>query len=233
MRGAVFITGTGTDVGKTIATGTLLRALRARGINAATMKPVQTGTDGSGAPDLAVHWAAAGWTPPEEHHADMAPYLFEHACSPHLAARETGRYIAFEDVRDAAQRLLESYEVLLIEGAGGLLVPFDDRRTTRDLITYLDCPALVVATTGLGTINHTLLTLESLQQAAIPVCGVLYCQTLPPADTAIEADNPDMIGRMSGIPALGVLPYQAPPDWAAWAERITGLESILKHLGVS
>jgi dethiobiotin synthetase len=231
MKGALFITGTGTDVGKTVATGAVLRALRTRGLNTATMKPVQTGADSSGAPDLYLHWEAAEWTPPAGQHRDMAPYLFRHACSPHLAAKETGRTVEIPTIRRAAERLMEAYDLLLIEGAGGLLVPLSEQHTMRDLIVSLECPVLLVAPTGLGTINHTLLTIEALRAKNIPIAGVLYSQLRRPADQDIETDNPGTIALISGVPTLGVLRYRARPNWKAWSREIAGIESIIKLLG--
>ena len=233
MKRALFVTGTGTDVGKTMATAALLRALRSSGINAATMKPVQTGADCGVAPDLAVHWRAADWTPPQEHHELMAPYLYEHACSPHLAARESGRPIEIARIVGCAEELLRHYDALLIESAGGLLVPLDENDTMLDFVRTLGCPALVVATTGLGTINHTLLTLQALQQANVPLAGAVYCQTQPAADAAIEADNPPTIERFSGAPTLGVLSFREEEPWGDWADALTGIDAILKTMELS
>jgi len=231
MRRALFVTGTGTDVGKTIVTASLLRALRQRGINAATMKPVQTGAylhDGHFvAPDLEVHWRGADWTPPAEQHSLMAPFLYEHACSPHLAARESGRPIDTGTILAAADKLLEQYELLLIEGAGGLMVPLGEQRMMPELIRELDCPTLLVAMTGLGTINHTLLSVNQLQSDGREIAGIVYCQTAPAEDPAIEADNPPMIEKLSACPTLGVLPYRATEAWDDWAASIGGLDRIL------
>ena len=234
MQRALFITGTDTDVGKTIATGALLRALRQRGINAASMKPVQTGATREGdhwrAPDLDLHLNAAGLQVSEATYRLMAPYCYEPACSPHLAGRLTGVYPDMEHIAECGHALLEQFDVLLIEGAGGLLAPLDEDHAMLNLIVALDCPALVVARTGLGTINHSLLTLSELAAAQVTVSGVLFTQPVPVADTAIEQDNPKTVCRLGRTENLGVLKHQPTRDWDLLAGDISGLETILNAI---
>lgn len=230
MKHVLFITGTDTGVGKTMATGSLLHALRRHGVNAATMKPVQTGAirmdNGWRTPDLEVHFAAAGL------HVDtglqhlMAPYNYEPACSPHLAGRLAGSYPQIPHILECAQMLLDSFDALLVEGAGGLLAPLDETHSMLDLIEAFDCPVVVVARTGLGTINHTLLTLGALGTARERVAGVLFNQVEPPTDEAIERDNPEFIVRQSGVSCLGVLRHRPTADWDAWAAELTGVEQL-------
>ena len=143
MRGLV-IAGTDTGVGKTLIAAGLLRRLRAEGIDAAPMKPVQTGAAARGgvlvAPDLDFCLAAAGLAPSHNEYADMCPYRFEPACSPHLAARLAGDTVDIERIAAAAARLAARRAALLVELAGGLAVPLNDRDTNLDLVRALALP---------------------------------------------------------------------------------------------
>lgn len=236
MRRCLFITGTGTDVGKTIATGALLHALRFRGIRAAGMKPVQTGAlcvDGYWrAPDLDLHLDAMGESVDDADYERMAPYRYEPACSPHLAGRMAGRYPELHRILDCAEGLLERYDALLVEGAGGILAPLDEARLMIDLAVALDCPAIVVASTGLGTINHSLLTLRELRRAGAPVTGLVFNEQQPGEPDWIARDNPETIAQLGGAPVLGVLSHRPSPphDWRAWAGELTGLDRVIEAL---
>ena len=210
----VFITGTGTGVGKTIATAGIVGALRACGLAALPAKPLQTGAprDDAGhwlAPDL-VYTLAANQIAADRALLDtLAPFCFAMPASPHLAAAAEGRRVSVEEVARSMQHATYHAELLVAEGAGGLLVPLNDHETMADLITALGAPVIVVATTGLGTINHTLLTLAELKRRGASVVGCLYMQHQTPADehdAAIERDNPATIARLSGVPTLGVIP---------------------------
>lgn len=237
LRG-YFVTGTDTDVGKTIVTAGLLRLLRARGLDAATMKPVQTGAelvDGAFvASDLVVHHTAAQWIPPADDLALMAPYLYEPACSPHLAGRMAGSYPDIARIVEAARSLGSRYTPLLIEGAGGVHAPVDEERTMLDLMQALALPVLLVAHRGLGTINHTLLSLEALRGAGLDVEGVILNETQDVETDFIRADNPDAIARLGRVPILGNIDYlrelETNPDaaWERFAEGMTGFDALLE-----
>jgi len=184
VRG-IFITGTGTGVGKTVVAAAVLRAARAAGIDAVPFKPVQTGAaDGSGglrAPDVEFCLAAAGMEPPADEVRMMAPYLYKTACSPHLAASLEGRPVDVGAIIAAAGKLMARHEALVIEGAGGVMVPLNESQTMRDLMAALGLPVIIVALDGLGTINHTLLTFASLRAAGIEVLGVVFNRPEPSA----------------------------------------------------
>ncbi len=237
MKSCIFIAGTGTDVGKTVVTAGLLRLLRGRGIDAVSMKPVQTGAewiDGSlMAPDLIVHWTAAGFLPDPVERALMGPYLYEPACSPHLAGRMAGSYPEIGRIVSCARALLDSHEALLIEGAGGLMAPLDETRTMIDLMKALDCPALIVAHRGLGTINHTLLSLAALRAAEIEVAGVVLNETRDEPRDFIRADNPNAIAKFGAVRILGDVDYFREFDDAAWdrfAACMPGLDELAQGL---
>lgn len=201
-----FITGTDTGVGKTALSALLLAELRRRGINAAPMKPVQTGC-ASGASDLDYSLSMADLKITEERRALMSPYLFEPACSPHLAAELAGTEIEIARIVSAAQELAAGYERLIVEGAGGVLVPINRWETLLDLMQALGLPVLLAARPGLGTLNHTLLSLRALKSAGISVAGVVLIAGEPGEPGFIEADNAATLEQLGGVAVLGTIPY--------------------------
>ncbi len=210
MRG-VFITGTDTGVGKTLVAAGLLKALRGTGLDAVPMKPVQTGCErrqGSWvAPDLELSLKTAGLAPSPAEIALMAPYCFHPACSPHLAARLAGRKISLLIIRRAFRQLRGAHDVVVVEGAGGVLVPLDGQRTMVDMMKSLGLPVVLVARSGLGTINHTLLSIRTLRQAGLTVKAVVLNQTSPGRQGAIERDNRKVIERMGAVPVVAALGF--------------------------
>jgi dethiobiotin synthetase len=237
---AIFITGTGTDVGKTIVTAGILRYLRNTGLRAVSMKPVQTGAervDGRFvAPDLAVHLAAAGVTIEPDALETFAPYLYEPACSPHLAGRMAGSYPDIDRIADCAAALQGAYDCVLIEGAGGILVPLDESKTMLDLMVRLACPVILVATRGLGTINHTLLSIETLRRAGLTLVGVVFNETEPAERDFIRRDNPDAVRSFGKVDILGDVDYLHPFNptsneiWEQFERCMPGLPTIRESL---
>lgn len=218
MKGC-FVTGTDTGAGKTALSALLLAECRRRGCRAAPLKPVQTGCfrapcpEPPGyrlvAPDLEYALAMADWHPPERERLSMAPFRFEPACSPHLAAEMAGTEVRVEHLAAAARRLAADFDRLIVEGAGGIQVPINRRETLRDLMVELDLPVVVAARAGLGTINHTLLSLESLRTAGLNVAGVVLLESRPDPPGAIERDNPVAIAQFGRVPVLGQIPFCA------------------------
>ncbi len=210
---ALFVTGTDTGVGKTRVAAGLLARFRAAGMDAVPMKPVQTGCRlAKGrlvAPDLDFCLRAAGLKPGKRELADMAPYCFRPACSPHLAAKEAGVTLSLPVIERAFRRLSRAHEAVVVEGAGGVLVPLNERQTTLDLMIRLRLPVLLVARPGLGTLNHTLLSLRVLQEAGLTVLGVVLNQAKPGRWGRIEVDNCRTIERLGGVKVLGCLRYGA------------------------
>ena len=172
MKG-LFITGTDTGVGKTALSALLLAELRRRNINATPIKPVQTGCEGN-VPDLDYSLSMAAMEVDAETYANMAPYTFEPACSPHLAAEMAGTEIDIAEMVIAARTLASEYEFVIAEGAGGIMVPLNRRETTLDLMQALKLPILIAARPGLGTINHTLLTIRALRSDGLEIAGVVF-----------------------------------------------------------
>jgi dethiobiotin synthetase len=214
----IFITGTDTGIGKTVLSALLLAELRRRDINAAPMKPVQTGclaeglspgASGLAAPDLDYALSMASMTVSEEDYALMSPCRFEPACSPHLAAGMAGAAIDIADIVIAARKLTAEYSCLIAEGAGGILVPLNRRETMLDLMQAMRLPVLIAARPGLGTLNHTLLSIRALRSDGLDIAGVVFIAPTDDASGFIEEDNKTTIEHFGKVPVLGTVPYCA------------------------
>lgn len=202
MRG-LFVTGTGTDVGKTVVAAAILAALRARGERVAAFKPVVSGTDErvdpNWPPDHELLAAASG-----EDAGDVAPAVFAAPLSPHLAAELAGEPLDAALLRGAFDVRAAEAETIVVEGVGGLLVPLTRDYLVRDLAVDLGLPLVVAASPGLGTINHTLLTLEAARGAGLTVAGVVMTPW-PDAPSAMEDDNRATIAQL-GDTEVATLP---------------------------
>ena len=192
MRG-LFVTGTDTGVGKTVVAGAIVAALRARGEPVRPYKPVVTGLDEPAEPgwprDHELLAAAAGVAPEE-----VTPKLFGPAVSPHLAAALAGEPLSFDAMVAAAPR----DGVVVAEGVGGLLVPLTDEEFVRDLAVALALPVVVAARPGLGTISHTLLTLEAARAAGLAVAGVVFTPWSD-APSEMERSNAETVARLGAV----------------------------------
>jgi dethiobiotin synthetase len=209
----VFITGTDTDAGKTIAAAAVLVSMRASGIDAVPMKPVQTGGVMQGgtmqSPDLTFCLRMAELRPdPEELH-DMVPFIYEPACSPHLAAAKTGRRISLDRILEAFRSLLRRHERVVVEGAGGVLAPISANQTMIDLMAMLGLPVILAARPGLGAINHTLLSIREIERSGLTLHGIIFCETTRAGWGEIEENNVETIVRMGKARVLGRIPYMA------------------------
>lgn len=231
MRG-LFVTGTDTGVGKTVVAAAICAALAARGERVAAFKPVVTGTDepaGAWPADHVLLASAAnvGQTP-----ADVAPATFGPPLSPHFAAELAGARIDPERLRDAAcaaaglpathppgvpagendpGAVIEG--ALICEGVGGLLVPLTPDYSVRDLAVDLGLPLVIVARTGLGTISHTLMTVEAARAAGLQVAGIVMTPW-PEHREPIQRSNRATVERLAGVPVAG-LPPTTPATLAA------------------
>ena len=165
-----FVTGTDTGVGKTLVACALVRGLRTRGVDAGAMKPVETGVGEVGPLDALALRRAAGDEDPLE---DVCPLRYALAAAPTVAASADGRDVEVWAIRQAYERLAVRHDCVIVEGAGGLLVPVAEQFSMADLARELELPLLVVARAALGTINHTLLTLEVAVARGLSVVGVV------------------------------------------------------------
>jgi dethiobiotin synthetase len=219
MRG-VFVTGTGTEVGKSVVAACLARTARAAGERVAAFKPAVSGLD---------EYPAAKGVPPdhellrigagsEQSDDEIAPYRYRPAVSPHLAAEWAGEEIEPERLRRAAESAGDRADLLVCEGVGGFLVPLAPGYLVRDLARDLDLPVVIAAPPSLGTINHTLLTIESVRQAGLsPELVVLT--PWPEVPSAMERSNLETIERLGSVPVetLPFIDLSTPESWPALA----------------
>lgn len=169
----IFVAGTDTGVGKTVACGLLARAYGELGLKVITAKPVQTGAQEP--EDLLLHRQLMGLPPdPLELLSLTCPYIFAYPAAPTTAAAREGHRVERERLLEALRALLSRYEMVLVEGAGGLYVPYTEEETFLDLLQYFLAPVVVVSAAKLGTINHTLLTLEALRSRGLVVPALIY-----------------------------------------------------------
>ena len=214
---ALFVTGTDTGVGKTFVSCALAAALRARGLRVGVMKPVETGVVREPEDAVALR-AAAGDSAPLD---DVCPYRLRAPLAPAVAARLEGVTLDVDRLVALAQRRTREADVLLVEGAGGLLVPVVGRVTWADLAARLALPVLIVAANRLGTVNHCALTARVAAEAGLRVRGFVLSQPAPGTDES-AATNADTIASLTGLPILAELAHGpvAPAAAARLAERV-------------
>jgi 8-amino-7-oxononanoate synthase len=239
--GGIFVTGTGTGVGKTVVAAAVARTLQRAGLGVAAMKPAQTGTS-EGADDLAFIRLAGG-VPAAR---CSATYSLRRALAPSVAARMEGISLEPGRIVDDFRRLRGQADVVVVEGAGGLLVPFNDSADMADLASALQVPLLIVALPGLGTLNHIALTLDAARTRGLEVAGVVLCG-FPAEPGLAEATNPGEVEELAGVvphlpgldvdrgivpPAFELAPWLAPRlggtfDRAAFLRRVARAQELV------
>jgi dethiobiotin synthetase len=220
----VFVTGTGTGVGKSVLAAAICAGLAARGERVAALKPAVTGLDeqpGEWPPDheLLAAAASAGQSPEE-----VAPNRFGPAVSPHYAAELSGASIDADALLRASRDAGEGSDALVVEGVGGLMVPMTRDCLVRDLAADLALPVLIATRTGLGTINHTLLTLEAARSYGMRVVGVVMTPW-PDDPKPIERANRATVERLGSARVTGLPPTN--PESLAEAASVLPLEEWL------
>jgi dethiobiotin synthase len=236
------IIGTDTEVGKTIVTAGILRLAAASSVTAAAVKLVQTGCKKDPAshrliaPDpLMYQDALACLNPPPLHPPYFqTSYRFEPACSPHLAAEIHHQHISLNRLQETVLDLQKNYAFVIAEAAGGLLVPLNPVETTLDLVRRLQPNVLVVADNRLGMINHTLLTLHTLQNAGIPARGVILNNTSPQRadEKFLREDNRRTVALFGKTKVLAEIPFikdfdpQSDISWSAIDRELRSLSRI-------
>jgi dethiobiotin synthetase len=213
MRG-LFVTGTDTGVGKTEVASALVAGWRARGLDVGVMKPAQSGVEDGEPTDADRLRDAAGGADPM---ALVCPYSLRAPLAPAVAARLEGVEISLAHLVDCAGELARRHQALVVEGAGGLLVPLTDSHTYADLAVALGLPVLLVARAGLGTVNHAALTCEALRARGLAVAGVVLNRATAAADPS-EPHNAGEIERLTGVRVIASLPFE--PDPAARRARL-------------
>ena len=210
----LFVTGTGTEVGKTVVAAALARTAAAAGRRVAVFKPAVSGLDQGGEPDHALLRRAAGSAQSDD---QIAPYRYGPAVSPHLGAELAGEPIDAERVREGARAAAAGADLLVVEGVGGFLVPLalgPPAYLIRDLARELELAMVIAAAPGLGTINHTLLTIESVRVTGLePAAVVLTPWPAEPAE--VERSNRTTIARLGGVSVV-TLPRLELSEPASW-----------------
>lgn len=212
----IFVSGIDTGIGKTIVTGLLGRHLAGMGRKVITAKIVQTGSSGL-SEDIVTHRKIMQMpVTPFDEDGLTCPYTFPYPASPHLAARLAEQTISTRNLTSALDQLSRFFETVIVEGVGGIFVPLTEQETVLDFISQRRYPTLVVTSPKLGSINHTLLTVESLQQRRIPLCGLVYNLGVPAA-AEVTADTRQFLQRRYPHLPLVDLPALAQPGDAVAA----------------
>lgn len=188
-----FVSGIDTNIGKSYATGVIARTWNERGVRTITQKFIQTGNVGY-SEDIDLHRSLMGTGLLEEDREGLTmPEIFSYPCSPHLAAEIDGREIDFDKIGRAAKELAVRYDAVLVEGAGGLMVPLTRDFLTIDYVAEQDLPLIFVTSGKLGSINHTLLSFEAIRNRGIRLHTVAYNLFPVEEDTTIQRDTENYI----------------------------------------
>lgn len=201
---AIFITGTDTGVGKTVVAAALARYLTQRGLKVGVMKPVETGVADParpGADARLLAWAAASSDP----ESLLAPCRLKAPTAPSQAAEIEHNPVDPMALQESLRQLAEGKDFVIVEGAGGLMVPVRGGYLMADLVRQLGLPLLIVARTRLGTLNHSLLTVFAAQTMEIPVAGIIL-NGMPSQPDLAEQEAPHLLAMLGSADLLGVLP---------------------------
>lgn len=200
---ALFVAGTDTEVGKTAISGGLAGALKRRGVDVGVVKPVQTGCiEEEGvkvAPDARFLRQSAGIDD------GVCPFKLEPALAPRVAAEIVGKELRYDEILHEVSELVDRHDFTVVEGIGGVRVPLAEDKEVIDMMTDFGFPVVVVARSGLGTLNHTALTIEALRRRGLDVLGVVL-NRYPGSPDQAEETNPREIERLVGVEVLGKVP---------------------------
>jgi dethiobiotin synthetase len=237
----IFLTGTDTHVGKTVLTAALGVALKKKGFRLGVMKPVETGIHLS-RPELETDGSRLHKLLATDDPSDMVtPYQFSNPLAPLAASRKAQQPIDYALIKNRYQELSRNCDLLLVEGAGGVMVPLTEQQTVRDLIVYLELPCIVVSRPTLGSVNHTLLTLEALRDQKIQVLAIVLNQTTSALRSEVEKlqieSTSQLIREFSSVPVVGRIPFEPllETDWEQGVRKlshdpaITQLMTILEQ----
>ena len=227
--GGIFITATDTGVGKTLVTSALVAYLTQRGIDVGVMKPVETGVSQStkAQSDGARLRRAAGSHDPI---AEVCPYVFRLPVAPLSAARAEGTTVRMATIIRAFRALRKKHVLVVVEGVGGVHVPITGTVDVLDLIQRMRLPAIVVGQSGLGGVNHALLTIHALRQKKIPILALVLNQLRPLRTKTAqiqEQSTVTLLRRLTGVPVVGPLPY-SPSVNRNWNEGMIRLAEAIE-----
>jgi dethiobiotin synthetase len=209
MHKGLFILGTDTDVGKTVVTAGLAVAFGTRGLRVGVMKPVASGCFACGNTLISADVVFLMEPARNQYPGLSSPLRFREPLAPSVAAEIEGTPVDIGKIMEAYRSLKEQYDIVLVEGIGGLLVPLGNDYFVSDLINDLDVPVVIVGRIGLGTINHTLLTIEAARARGFTIAGVILNGLDPRSKSLAAATNPRVIEKLGAVKMLGVLPLVA------------------------
>lgn len=208
----IFITGTDTGVGKTVIAGAIARILSSEGLDVGVMKPFESGCRQTGEgliPRDAAYLKRSARS--DDPLRLITPYPFKAPLAPYAASIRAKKKIDFSRILKAFHQLQKRHSFLIVEGVGGLMVPLTARKDLLSLILLLNLPVLLVARSGLGTLNHTLLTLGYGTGQGVSFAGVILNRTAPKKDLS-EKSNLEILKKRTGLPVIGPLPYLGEKD---------------------
>ena len=233
----IFITGTDTGVGKTTVAAALARLLHDRGVKVGVMKPVTSGCLFSASGLVSADAELLAWAAGTDVTAEVAPYLLKEPLAPSAAAEIEHVRIEFSRILAAFHQIAEQCDFVIVEGAGGLMVPLSGGLLVADLIKLLALPLLVVARPDLGTVNHTVLTTFAARQLEINVRGVVI-SGYPDRPSLAESTAPHLIDSLAGVPLLGRFPRidsknekELVVALAAWLSAQPATRILLREIG--
>lgn len=228
----IFIAGTDTGVGKTVVTGLLSRYLSDKGFSVITQKWVQTGSDGR-ADDIHSHIKTQGKRGSfYGQYSDLVvPYSFRSPVSPHLAAACENKNISSGKIKKSFSALAGNFDMVVVEGTGGVLVPINSRELMVDVVRDLEMDMLLVVGNRVGAINHALLTVEAVKSRGINVIGLVFNRHISGENEEALVDNRRVISGFSGVPDMGEIGH-AGSDEDRYVNFSGIAERILDHMSL-
>jgi dethiobiotin synthetase len=224
---SLFITGTDTGVGKTVVAGAIANWFARRGYRVGVLKPVATGCEHrreglvSEDAEFLAHCADTAFP------LDLVcPQTYAEPLAPAVAAERAGKPLDWSAIQRSIDLISSGSDVLIVEGVGGIRVPMDEKYDVRDMAAWIASPAIVVARPALGTINHTLLTIESLRARNIPIAGVVINRYITDRATIAEETSPRVVEKHGKTPILCLVPEESPPGVKLPAGIVAAIETV-------
>jgi len=207
MTRGIFVTGTDTEIGKTFVTAGIAGALEARGVDVGVAKPMMSGAKREDPDsDAALLKQLSG----DQNGLEVInPFQFDEAVSPYIAAKRQGVRITLEELVRSFEAVRESHDFYLMEGAGGLMAPMGEGYHNGHIAREINFPLIIIARPGLGTVNHTLLTIDKARSMGLAISGVIINGVRAGERSIPERTNPQLIEEFSGVPVLGEVPWLA------------------------
>lgn len=207
-KNGLFITGTDTGVGKTLITGAIAAVLRRQGLKVGVFKPIASGCrhDREGLVSIDAEFLAM-CADADYPLSVISPVVYKTPAAPAVCAEVENRPVDFDAIGAAYKYLCDACDVVLVEGIGGILVPITPSETVLDLAVAFDLPAVIAARPNLGTINHSLLTIQAARNAGLPVAGLIISGYNAARADIAEQTAPDVICAVSGVNLLAIVPF--------------------------